>query len=166
MTTATLVPVAEYLASSYEPDCDYIDGEVLERNMGEHDHGLAQINIAAWLKANARRYQIRPLVEVRLHIADRRYRIPDILVLSADAPRDPVIRHTPLLCIEVLSPSDSLSSIWKRIEDYFLIGVPVCWIVDPASHDAFIATPAGLNKVRDGVLRAGEIEVPLTEVFE
>ena len=166
MTTATLVPVAEYLASSYEPDRDYIDGEVLERNMGELGHGALQLRIGVWLMARAVRYGIFPAVEVRIRIADRRYRIPDIVVLSADAPRDPVIAHAPLLCIEILSRSDSLSDIWKRIEDYFSIGVPVCWIVDPASHDAFIATPAGLAKVTDGILRAGEIEMPLSEVFE
>ena len=51
MATATVVPVAEYLAANYEPVCDYIDGEVLERNRGEHDHGLVQLNIAAWLNA-------------------------------------------------------------------------------------------------------------------
>ena len=166
MTTATLVPVAEYLASSYEPDCDYIDGEVLERNMGELGHGVLQLRIGTWLMARAERYGIYPGVEVRVRISDQRYRIPDIVVLAADAPRDPVIVHPPMLCVEILSRSDTLSSIWKRIEDYFSIGVPVCWIVDPASHDAFIATPAGLKKVTDGFLRAGEIEVPLTEVFE
>ncbi len=166
MATATLVPVAEYLASNYEPDCDYIDGEVLERNRGEHDHGLVQLNIAAWLKANARKYQIRPLVEVRLQIAERRYRIPDIMVLSADAPRDPVVLHAPLLCVEILSRSDSLNSIWDRIEDYLSTGVPVCWIVDSVSGSAWTATPAGLTKVAGRILRAGEIEMPLAEVLE
>jgi hypothetical protein len=39
MGTATLVPIEEYLSTSYEDgDREYVDGEVLERNLGEFDH--------------------------------------------------------------------------------------------------------------------------------
>lgn len=36
------VSVEEYLASSYRPDCDYVNGEVLERNLGEKEHAIMQ----------------------------------------------------------------------------------------------------------------------------
>ena len=36
------VSVEEYLASSYRPDCDYIDGEVQERKLGEKEHAAIQ----------------------------------------------------------------------------------------------------------------------------
>ncbi len=35
MSTRTLISVAEYLASNYEPDCDYVDDHIEERNVGE-----------------------------------------------------------------------------------------------------------------------------------
>jgi hypothetical protein len=35
MATSAIVPVSEYLRTSYSPDCDYVDGEVQERNLGE-----------------------------------------------------------------------------------------------------------------------------------
>ena len=35
MAVGTLVSVEEYLHTSYQPDCDYVDGEVQERNLGE-----------------------------------------------------------------------------------------------------------------------------------
>src|ERR1039458_10379887 len=38
MATNTVIPVSEYLRTSYSPDCDYVDGEVQERNTGETDH--------------------------------------------------------------------------------------------------------------------------------
>ena len=38
-----LVTVGEYLRTVYEPDCDYVDGRVEERNVGEFDHGLLQL---------------------------------------------------------------------------------------------------------------------------
>ena len=31
MATRALIPVEVYLTSVYRPDCDYVDGEVLER---------------------------------------------------------------------------------------------------------------------------------------
>jgi hypothetical protein len=32
MEAGTLVSVEEYLSTVYEPDCEYLDGELLERN--------------------------------------------------------------------------------------------------------------------------------------
>jgi hypothetical protein len=34
--------LADYLRTSYRPDCDYVDGEVQERNGGEFDHAAVQ----------------------------------------------------------------------------------------------------------------------------
>lgn len=42
MPAETLISVEEYLATSYRPDCDYVDGQVLERNLGEWEHGSLQ----------------------------------------------------------------------------------------------------------------------------
>lgn len=28
----------QYLATSYKPDCDFVDGELQERNLGELEH--------------------------------------------------------------------------------------------------------------------------------
>ena len=38
-TAPTLISVEEYLSTSYHPDCDYVDGELEERNVGEYSHG-------------------------------------------------------------------------------------------------------------------------------
>ena len=32
----------------YRPDCDYVDGRVVERNLGERDHSKLQAAIAAY----------------------------------------------------------------------------------------------------------------------
>src|ERR1700691_614658 len=45
MAAATLVSVEEYLATSYEPDCDYVDGELEDRNVGRKSHAKAQSNL-------------------------------------------------------------------------------------------------------------------------
>jgi len=38
MIIATHITLEEYLKTIYEPDADYIDGEIEERNVGEYDH--------------------------------------------------------------------------------------------------------------------------------
>jgi hypothetical protein len=47
MATPVLIPVEEYLRTTYRPDCDYIDGEVKERNLGETPHATVQSLLAA-----------------------------------------------------------------------------------------------------------------------
>ena len=42
MASGTLVPLGEYLETVYEPDCEYIDGELVERNVGELEHSGLQ----------------------------------------------------------------------------------------------------------------------------
>ena len=37
------ISLEEYLQTSYHPDCDYVDGEVQERNWGEFDHATVQM---------------------------------------------------------------------------------------------------------------------------
>lgn len=53
------------------------------------------------------------------------------------------------------------------MEDHFSIDVRVCWVIEPRRRRAWIATPQGqLSKVTDGTLRAGEIELPLPDIFD
>ena len=47
MATGTMVSLDEYLATAYEPDCDFVDGELEARNLGEWDHSRLQLKIGA-----------------------------------------------------------------------------------------------------------------------
>ena len=42
MQTGELMSIREYLSTSFRPDCDYVDGEIVERNVGEYDHSRLQ----------------------------------------------------------------------------------------------------------------------------
>ena len=171
MATGTLVSVKEYLATTWRPDRDYVDGELVERNMGELTHGRLQLRIGAWLFPLEGRWRIKAVTEVRLQINSSRFRIPDVMLLSREAPLEEIVRTAPLLCMEILSKSDTgggggVASIWDRIEDYFSIGVPVCWVIDPIRRRGLAATPGSLAVATDGILRAGDIEMPLAEVLD
>ena len=81
MATSTAVPVEEYLRTTYDPDREYVDGQLLERHVGEHYHSLTQILIGGELQARRRERRFRAFTEQRIRVSDEpRYRIPDICV--------------------------------------------------------------------------------------
>ena len=43
----TSVSVEEYLRTSYEPEMEYVDGQLVDRHVGEYDHSLMQAMIAS-----------------------------------------------------------------------------------------------------------------------
>jgi Uma2 family endonuclease len=166
MAAGTLVSLEEYLQTSYRPDCDYVDGEVQERNLGEKDHSKAQGRILLYLCAHYPRLAANIYLELRIRISATRYRIPDVCILAEDAPDEQVPTHPPLVCIEILSPEDRMSRYMERVNDYFEMGVPCCWIIDPLTHRAWVATPGLLAEAPDRVLRAGEFEMPLSSILQ
>ncbi|HEY6988959.1 MAG TPA: hypothetical protein VH369_11275 [Bryobacteraceae bacterium] len=63
MSTAALVSIDEYLLTSYRPDRDLVDGQLVERNVGEHDHSDRQGALIARLRSRQRAWNIRVLPE-------------------------------------------------------------------------------------------------------
>lgn len=49
MSARTLISVEDYLATAYQPDCDFVDGHIEERNAGEVTHARLQARITAYL---------------------------------------------------------------------------------------------------------------------
>jgi Uma2 family endonuclease len=167
MKATMLVPVEEYLRTSYRPDCDYVDGEVLERNLGEHDHSDLQTELAYYFRVRREQWLLHAVVEQRVQVAPRRFRIPDVCVMKGSAPYPAIFREPPFICIEVLSKDDSLSSMQDRIDDYLKFGVPNVWVVNPVNRRAWTYSLEGSREVKDGLLRTENpsIEVSLPEVF-
>ncbi len=142
--TPVLIPVEEYLGTSYHPDCDYIDGHVVERNMGERPHARLQAFFVAYLRQHDEDWHIDVLPEQRLQINPTRYRIPDVMATSLEGPDELIVRTAPLLCIEIFSSEDRLRSIQQRASDYASIGVRSTWAIDPWKRVAHLAGTDGL----------------------
>jgi Uma2 family endonuclease len=166
MPTVAVVSIEEYLSTSYRPDCDY-DGEVRERNWGEYPHSNLQGCLVIWLGNRQRDWNVRVLLEQRVRVSPRRFRIPDVCVLRRDQPIEPVFTEPPLICIEVLSKDDSLRGIRERVDDYLNFGVPHVWILDPVLRKAYVCTPTGFLEPEGGVLQAAgsPVRLPLAEIF-
>jgi Uma2 family endonuclease len=167
MASSTLIPVSEYLSNSYEPDCDYIDGELQERNVGEFSHGVVQALLAAIFNSNNRAWSVLAGTELRVQVNSHRYRIPDVCVLRNSDPFTPIIHKAPLICIEVLSPEDRIQRMQERIDDYAQMGVEHIWLIDPTSRHAWVATPDGSHtRVESEFSVPGTpIRVVLAELF-
>ena len=105
-----MISLEEYLTTVYEPDCEYIDGELLERNMGEVDHAGLQTIIAAVLYGQSEAAGVYVFTELRVQLSPSRFRIPDITVTKHRG-RGRILREPPFLCIEILSPEDRASQI-------------------------------------------------------
>lgn len=168
MASTTLVSVQEYLNTSYRPDCDYVDGEVRERNLGEIDHAHLQGFVYDWFLTRRKEWSVLPLVEQRVQVAATRFRVPDVTVLGPSQPRSPIILVPPLVVIEVLSKDDSLRSMQEKIDDYLNFGVQHIWILDPVARRAYVCSRTGFQQPEAGVLTVPgtPIRLVLSELFE
>jgi Uma2 family endonuclease len=153
MSTAKPVSVSDYLATSYRPDRDYVDGELLERNVGEWDHSRLQALLLKHLLQYEDTFGLLVVAEQRVQVMLSRFRIPDLCVVRGN-PGQQILTRPPLLCIEILSPDDRMSSMQERIEDFLALGVENVWIVDPRRKKAYWADSAGVHEATTGILEA------------
>ena len=164
---ATLVSVEEYLRTDYSPDCDYVDGVLEERNVGQKRHAISQTMIAAFLLRLQQALGALVVVEQRVRISATRFRVPDVCVLRPNNPEEEIVTAAPFLCVEILSPDDRMSRMEEKIRDYLGVGVRYVWVVDPYSRRAWTYTSEGRLETTDGVMRTKDpaIEMPLVEVL-
>jgi Uma2 family endonuclease len=168
MKAATLVPVEEYLRTTYHPDCDYVDGEVLERNVGERQHSKLQRELILYFGNRAREWGIHVFPEQRLRVSARRFRIPDVCLVAGPEPDDEVFLRPPLVCIEILSKDDTLERMQEKIDDFLRFGVRYVWVINPRNRRAWVYTTDGSQEAKDGVLRTQnpELQVKLSDLFD
>ena len=168
MATSVLVPEQEYLTTSYEPDCEYDEGVLLEHSLGEQPHSILQSAFASFFFERRKSLGLCVLTGQRIRIAPRKYRIPDTCVYLQPAPRDRVLGVPPFIAIEILSSEDRASRVRKKIDEFLEFGVRYVWLIDPLRRRADVYTASGFYEVKDGILRTENraVEVPLAELFQ
>jgi Uma2 family endonuclease len=177
METATLmpaeaqalgfVPVEVYLTTSYSPDCDYVDGEVQERNVGETSHSSAKKFFITFFAINEKKWGVRVFPEDRIQISATRYRVADLCAVRRETPLEQIIRTPPLLCVEVLSPEDRVSRTQEKVDDYIQMGVQAVWVIDPRRRRVWVAeNTVTMQRVEDVLtLKGTDIRVPVADIF-
>jgi Uma2 family endonuclease len=155
-TTTTSVSLDEYLRTAYEPDRDFVDGVLLERNLGTQQHGLLQTIIAVFFSQYRKSHKISVFTETRLRVkaATGRHRIPDLMVVEAPYTKGKVVVDVPAIVVEIKSPDDTFDDLVDRCFDYQDLGVPNIIVMDPDNQRAWL--------FRQGTLQLlSEATVPL-----
>jgi len=164
MSVETLISVEEYLNTSYDPDVEYVDGVLVERNVGDWSHSLIQRNIVLNL---GRKYpHIYAVPELRSQTRTTRYRLPDVSVLLA-APQTEYLLEAAFLAVEILSKRDSMTSIIEKLDEYSQKGVANIWLFDPRLEKMFTFRPPDLQEVEDSIATDNpRLELTRAEVFQ
>jgi Uma2 family endonuclease len=161
--------VEEYLHTSFDgADCEYLEGEIVERNMGQILHGIIQAWISHLLLQRAGAAGIRVITEIRIRITDRRYRIPDVAVWRTGSDLGTAIPTcSPFLAIEILSPDDRPVQMFSKLHDYFSAGIEWIWIIDPYEGTAMVYSDASPTGELVNVLRTENpsLTIPLEDVL-
>src|SRR5712692_4658268 len=147
MSTRALVPVEEYLRMSFEgPEPEYLDGELLERNLGDDSHSAAQVRLTIlfgkWLDRVP--FQIR--TELHMKLAPRRIRIADLAVFL-EKPAERIPESPPHVVIEIVSTGDRYVEIYDKLAEYRDWGIKYIWLIDPATRTFSVYDEAGLREV-------------------
>ncbi|HEY1756297.1 MAG TPA: Uma2 family endonuclease [Bryobacteraceae bacterium] len=169
MSTKILMDVEEYLRTSFEgSDCEYLDGEIVERNMGELPHGDVQLTLARLLWQLRKTLGIRVVTGIRVQISARRFRVADIAVWRDDNIGTGIPNVAPFLVVEILSPEDRMVRVLVKIQEYLSIGVDYVWVIDPEEKAALRFSQKHPEGCAVTMLRTEnpDIEIPLESAFD
>lgn len=163
-----LITIEEYLSTSYEPDCEYDDGVIVERNLGEFEHSFLQTLLATIFTTNMESWRVYGLTEQRMQIAPRTFRIPDVCVLRMGAPAEDILTRPPLIAIEILSPEDTIRRATKKAAEYSQFGIEHVWVIDSQARVAYRGTTTTLERVPSGELSVTgtPVVIRIAELFE
>ncbi len=152
--------------TDYEPDCDYVDGELEERNAGEKEHSAVQAFFVGSFAAQQEQSNLEPYPVLRLRVAPTRVRVADVAILSANIPYEAVPSRPPVAIIEVLSPEDRVSRYQQRLDDYRAMGIANIWVIDPMRRKAYDCSQVGWQPVDKLLIADPTVEIPLDQLWK
>ena len=169
MSTKVLMDVEEYLRTSFDgSDCEYLDGEIVERNWGDVPHASVHGNLGGLLSEFRKTLGVRVLMSIRLRINAGRYRVADLAVWLDDNIGTRIPTVPPFLAVEILSPEDRMVRMLPKIQEYLSIGVEYVWVIDPQENAALSYSRRHPEGAAVTTLRTEnpDIEIPLESAFD
>jgi Uma2 family endonuclease len=168
-STATSVSLDEYLNTSYEPDMEFVDGVLVERNVGTPLHGRLQLIVGSYFRQYRKSHRIVAFTETRLRVTARRHRIPDVLVAEMPYQGGKVITDVPVITVEIKSPDDTFDQIVDKCFEYESLGVRNIVVMDPDHRRAWMFEQSTLRALPgrsvDLHLHQSTIDFPFAEMF-
>ncbi len=148
---------------------EQIGGKLLQRELGGGTHSQLQYKLLTLLKPVALERKAQVWQEWSLAHGDD-WMIPDVMMSFPGPIREDFRGYLiapAFLCIEIVSGSQSEAEQLRKCYRYYEWGVPHSWVINPKGHacfeyhggEGFVLAP------EDGVLTAGDIRVPISEIF-
>jgi Uma2 family endonuclease len=153
----------EFLDGNYEHS-ELFGGEVRPKPVPGWLHGRMELRLGRLLGDIFG--EDRVATEVNLRIGEDSP-MPDVIVCSRDEPDlyRGTVDEPPLLCVEVVSPSQTPEEMCAKCLRYRRFGVPYCWVVDPETRRAWEMSPTGaFTEVLEDFLTPQPI--PLSALFD
>ena len=168
MSVGALIPVEEYLRTSYKPDCEFKDGVLVEKAMPKKSHARLQLKLGQYFGVHEKQWGICAYTELRIRLREGQCDVPDVCVYELPEPEGKVPQTPPLLWIEILSETDSMKDVWEKAKEVIAFGTRYFWVIDPDTLESELRTASGGTVITDETLRLhnSPIVVPLREVIE
>jgi Uma2 family endonuclease len=157
MATSTHISIFEYLNTAYDPDLEYVDGQLVERNVGKWEHARLLILLGAWFFQHEEEWKVQTAGDIRTRVSQTRVRLPDVLLVGLAA-QPPVVEEAPVLAIEILSDGDTLAATKKKCDEYIAMGAKGVWIINPLNR-------SGWHWLGTEWKEAARLEVPGTPIY-
>jgi Uma2 family endonuclease len=161
-----LGPITEeqYLTDPEFEHCEFVEGIVVERNLGTKPHARIQgkcvRKLDEYLDTHPGGYAVVEL-HSRLKVRGRtRFRVSDAAVVLADeSVEQRYLERSPDLVVEVRSPEDSLTAQLRKMDDYFENGCRLAWLILPEESSVIILAPGAAPRTATAgeMLDGGEV---------
>ena len=166
MASKVQIPVEEYLRTSYDgPDREYLDGEVVERNVGNNPHSETQWRLSIFFGELSKQHPVHGRPELRVRVGERRYRVVDLAVYAGERPSELVPPAPPLLAIEILSPDDRMAEMLDKLREYRRWGVRHVWLIDPEARSLYSFAEDALKETSHLAIPEFSTELTREQVF-
>jgi Uma2 family endonuclease len=139
--TTTLLTFEEF---EHLPDApgkhELLDGELIELPPPRFKHTLVQHRIAETLRRYAVEHGLLVFVEAGFRLAARggEWLQPDVSVVSQEqaklAEPDGYLENSPLIAVEVISPSNTAETVERKLAKYFENGAGEVWVAYPKTR--------------------------------
>jgi len=147
-----------------KPAFEYWYGAAIQKPVPTVLHGIVRailimlLEKAGWNTAS----------EVRLKIVSDAEPVPDVIAVRGKFKgRYPMT--PPALCIEILSPGDTLAQTLKKASSYITWGSQCVWIIDPEKRTAWQLSHDAADHATwiapDGILRIEQTVIALPALF-
>jgi Uma2 family endonuclease len=158
LPNSPLISVDEYLNTSYDPDVEYVDGLLMERNGGDWLHSLVQSNVLFALRQKFPHLKV--VAELRTRVTETRFRLPDVCALLA-APQTKYLLDAAYLAVEVLSEGDDMSRVLEKLQEYDRKGIRNIWLIDPRLKTLSVYRHPVLHEIDSETIETSDRQVSL-----